>query len=285
MKSASAVSRRLLWLLAILWLTSFSGEAHGQARSDLSDASLEDLLNIRVSSVTRTERTLSRTASSVFVITADDIRQSGATSIAEILRIVPGIDIARINANTWAISARGFNGRFANELLVMVDGRPVYTPTFGGVFWDVLDLPLENIDRIEVIRGPGGSVWGANAVNGVVSVVTRKASETQGGLVSLLAGTSEQSGTLQYGGRIGERLAYRVRARYRNQFHMPGLPSANGSDAWHLLNDGFRIDQEFSSRNHLTLQGDLYSGNDEASAPILQSVTAPGAVAVNLGEP
>ena len=134
MKSASGLSRKLRWLLATFWLMSFTLGARGQTQRDLSDASLEDLLNIRVSSVTRTERTLSQTASSVFVITADDIRQSGGTSIAEILRIVPGLDVARINASSWAISVRGLNGRFANELLVMVDGRPVYSPTFGACF-------------------------------------------------------------------------------------------------------------------------------------------------------
>jgi len=286
MKSMSIIARMLWGLLAALLLMSFTIEALAQTKRDLSDASLEDLLDIRVSSVTRTERTLSQTASSVFVITAEDIRRSGATNIAEILRIVPGLDVARINANTWAISARGFNGRFANELLVMVDGRPIYTATFGGVFWDVLDLPLEDIDRIEVIRGPGASAWGANAVNGVISILTRKSSETQGGIVSALAGTSEQSvGTVQYGSRIGKNLTYRVHAKYRNQFRLPGLDSATGADDWHLLTSGFRMDRDFAARDKLTLEGDLYGGNEGGPAPVLQSVTAAAPVDMNLRVP
>ena len=154
------------------------------------------------------------------------------------------------------------------------------------MFWDVLDLPLENIDRIEVIRGPGGSVWGANAVNGVISIVTRKASETQGGLVSVLAGTSEQSaGTLQYGSRVGQHLAYRVRAKYRNQIRMRGLDSDSSGDDRHLVNGGFRVDQNFSSRDLLTLQGDLYGGNEGGPALVLQSVSAPAPIDTNLRVP
>ena len=150
---------------------------------DLGDKSIEDLMNIEITSASKTEQKLSRTASAVFVITAEDIRQSNATNIPDLLRMVPGIDVAQINANTWAISARGLNSRFSNELLVMLDGRSVYTPTFGGVFWDVLDLPLEDIERIEVIRGPGASVWATNAVNGVINIITQKASDTPGAMV------------------------------------------------------------------------------------------------------
>src|SRR5580704_5110489 len=128
---------------------------------DLTDRSLEDLMNIEVTSVSKKEEKLSRTAAAVFVITQEDIRHSGATNIPDVLRMVPGVDVAQINANKWAVSIRGLNGLYSNELLVLVDGRSVYTQTSGGVFWDVLDLPLEDIDRIEVIRGPGGAVWGA----------------------------------------------------------------------------------------------------------------------------
>ena len=154
----------------------------GQQIKDLSQDSLEDLMNIRVTSVAKTEQMLSRTASAVFVITPEDIRRSGATNIPDLLRMVPGVDVAQINANTWAISARGLNDRFSNELLVLLDGRNVYSPTFGGVFWDVLDIPLEDIERIEVIRGTGATIWGANAVNGVINIITRKAAETHGGM-------------------------------------------------------------------------------------------------------
>ena len=126
---------------------------------DLANQSLEDLMNIQVISVSRTEQKISRTAAAIFVITQEDIRRSGATNIPDLLRMVPGMDVAQIDSNVWAISARGFNQRFGNKLLVLVDGRSVYAPSFGGVFWDSLDFPLEDIERIEVIRGPGGSIW------------------------------------------------------------------------------------------------------------------------------
>ena len=149
---------------------------------DLTTASIEDLMKITVTSVSKKEQTLSRTAAAIFVITAEDIRRSGATSIPDVLRIVPGLDVAQINGSTWAISARGFNQQFSNKLLVMIDGRVVYTSTFAGVFWDTIsDFPLEDIARIEVIRGPGGTIWGANAVDGVINILTKKASETLGG--------------------------------------------------------------------------------------------------------
>src|SRR5271156_2624557 len=176
----------------------------GQKTTDLTSQSIEDLMNIQVTSVSKTDETLSRTASAVFVISQEDIRRSGATSIPGLLRMVPGVDVAQINSNTWAVDVRGFNARFSNDLLVLVDGRPVYTQSFGGVFWDVLDLPLEDIERIEVIRGPGSSVWGANAVNGVINIITKKASETHGGLVIAGGGNVDQGfGTTQYGGDAG----------------------------------------------------------------------------------
>src|SRR6266849_1318141 len=141
-----------------------------QNPADLTDRSLEDLMNIEVTSVSKKGQKLSHTAAAIFVISQEDIRRSGSTNIPDLLRLVPGMDVAQINGSTWAISARGFNGQFSNNLLVMVDRRIVYTATFAGVFWDTLDLPLEDIERIEVIRGPGGAIWGANAVNGVISI-------------------------------------------------------------------------------------------------------------------
>src|ERR1700726_712011 len=147
---------------------SLIGEGHAQqppkGPQDLFTLTIEDLMNVKVTSVSKKEEKLSRTAAAVFVITQEDIRRSGATNIPDVLRMVPGLDVAQINANTWAISARGFNLEFANKLLVLIDGRAVYTPTYGGVNWDTQDVPLQDIERIEVIRGPGATVWGANAV-------------------------------------------------------------------------------------------------------------------------
>jgi len=143
---------------------------------DLSKLSVEDLMNVEVTSVSKKEQKVSQTAAAIFVITQEDIRRSGAINIPDLLRMVPGVNVAQINSNIWAISVRGFNGEFSNKLLVMLDGRIVYLPTFSGVFWDVLDVPLEDIERIEVIRGPGGATWGANAVDGVINSITSKAS-------------------------------------------------------------------------------------------------------------
>ena len=151
--------------LAQFWGASGS---FGQSDDELTNKSLEELMSIQVTSVSKKEQALSRTAAAIFVITAEDIRTSGARNIPDLLRMVPGMDVAQINSNNWAISARGFNEEFSAKLLVLIDGRSIYTQTFGGVFWDTIDLPLENIERIEVIRGPGGTVWGANAVNGVI---------------------------------------------------------------------------------------------------------------------
>jgi len=182
--------------------------------NDLAHASLEDLLNIQVTSASRKEQKLSRVPAAIFVITQADIRSSGATNIPDLLRMVPGLDVAQINANTWAISPRGFNLQFANKLRVLVDGRAVYTPLFGGVYWDMVDVPLEDIERIEVIHGPGGTVWGANAVNGVIDVITKSSADTQGGLVTGGGGTQVQGfGTVQYGGKIKDS-THRIFAKY-----------------------------------------------------------------------
>jgi iron complex outermembrane recepter protein len=230
---------------------------------DLTDRSLEDLMNVEVTSVSKKEQKLSQVAAAVFVISQEDIRRSGATNIPDLLRMVPGLDVAQINANTWAISARGFNLQFADKLLVLVDGRAVYTPLFGGVNWDTVDVPLEDIDRIEVIRGPGGAIWGANAVNGVINIITKESTDTRGGLVVAGGGNIQQElGTAQYGGGVGKSSDYRVFAKYLNDDHFPDLNGQNGGDGWHLLHGGFRVDSILSAKDSLTVQGDLYTGSE-----------------------
>jgi iron complex outermembrane recepter protein len=252
-----------------------------EALGDLSNKSIEDLMNIEVTSVSRKEQKLSRTASAVFVINGEDIRRSGATNIPDLLRMVPGVDVAQINANTWAISARGLTEEFGNELLVMVDGRNVYTPTTGGVFWDVVDVPIENIERIEVIRGPGGSVWGANAVNGVVNIITKKAGETPGAMVVAGGGNLDQGfATTQYGGKLGSSTQYRVYSKYFNQNHMPDLNGQNGNDGWHMLRGGFRADSKISPKDTLMVQGDMYTGKEGFPTTQFPSVTSPATVNV-----
>jgi len=182
------------------------------------------------------------------------------------LRMVPGLDVAQITANTWAISARGFNSQFEHKLLVLVDGRAVYTPLFGGVNWDTEDVPLEDIERIEVIRGPGGTIWGANAVNGVINVITKKAADTFGALVLAGGGTHEQGfGTTQYGGKIGDQEKYRVFAKYLNDEAFSDLNGQNAHDDWHLLHGGFRLDSELSQKDTVTTQGGVYTGSEGAT--------------------
>jgi iron complex outermembrane receptor protein len=244
-------------------LLCFAVQVAAQERAaDLSSESLEDLMNIKVTSVSKSEQALSRTAAAVFVITQDDIRRSGANDIPDLLRMVPGMDVAQIDASTWAISARGLNGRFSNELLVLVDGRTVYTPTFGGVFWDVLDVPLQDIDRIEVIRGPGGSVWGANAVNGVINIITKRSGDTPGVMLEAGGGNAGQAfATLQYGGGV-KGTDFRVFGKYLNDGPSPSLTGRDGADGWHVLRGGFRSDTTLSSKDTLTFEGDLYSGRE-----------------------
>jgi iron complex outermembrane recepter protein len=238
-------------------------------------------MNIQVTTVSKTEQKLSQTASAVFVITQEDIERSGATNIPDLLRMVPGMDVAQINANTWAISARGFNARFANELQVLVDGRSVYTDSFGGVFWDQLDLPLQDIQRIEVIRGPGGSVWGGNSVNGVINIITKKASETHGTLVVAGGGTVEQGfGTVQYGAAAGKSTDFRIFAKYLNDGHLPDFSGQNGGDGWHMLRGGFRADTALSPRDTLTFEGDIFSGSEGSPTTNLPSVTSPAPIDV-----
>ena len=271
----------LAFVSATLLVIPACAQAPQQQQKDLTDQSLEDLMNIQVTSVSKKEQKLSRTAAAIFVITAEDIRRSGATNTADLLRMVPGMDVGEINGSTWAVSARGFNAQFSNKLLVMIDGRVVYTPNFGGVFWDTADCPLEDIERIEVIRGPGGSIWGANAVNGVISIFTKKAVETKGGLLSAGAGNVQQGfGLAQYGGDVGANTQYRIYTKYSNQDQMPSLTGQNGGDGWHMLRTGFRTDSALSAKDTLTVEGNLYSGREGELGYVLPSITSPSLVAL-----
>src|SRR5258708_36428796 len=196
--------------------------------SDLTQLSIENLMDMEVTSVSKREQKLSQVAAAIFVITQEDIRHSGATNIPDLLRMVPGLNVAQINSNTWAISARGFNFQFASKLLVLIDGRAVYTPLFGGVNWDTQDVPLEDIERIEVIRGPGGAVWGANAVDGVINIISKKAEATPGMLVTGGGGRQAQGvGTVQYGGKNTRSTSNRIFTRYQRNKHFSELKGQN----------------------------------------------------------
>ncbi len=231
-----------------------------ESSSSLADLTIEQLMNESVTSVSRKETLLNESPTAISVITGDDIRRLGITSIPEALRLVPGLDVARVGASQWAISSRGFNLPYANKLLVMMDGRSVYTPSFGGVIWDAQDMMLEDLDQIEVIRGPGATLWGANAVNGVINITSKSAKDTQGFLGSTTFGTEDQPGAgLRYGGAVGADLHYRV---YVKGFNRDGLVDSAGNetpDAWDSLRGGFRVDWEPNGEDLVTLQGDYYS--------------------------
>ncbi len=228
---------------------------------NLADLDLEYLMNIEVVSVSKQEEKLSETAAAIFVITADDIRRSGYTNIAEVLRLAPGLHVARVDANKWAISSRGFNSIFANKLLVLIDGRTVYNPLFSGVYWDVQDLLLEDVERIEVIRGPGATIWGANAVNGVINIITRNSKYTKGLYFGGSAGTIGYGfAGMRYGAELRKNLHYRVYAKYINYDNFTNRTGMDFHDDWGISRAGFRLDWDKSDKNRITAQGDIYEG-------------------------
>lgn len=234
---------------AILSPVTVSAEQPDTETPRLRQLELEQLMNLKVSTVSRSESTVGESAAAVFVITQEDIRRSGATTIAELFRRVPGMDVARIDNNKWAISARGFNDRFADLLLVQVDGRTVYNPLFAGVYWDTVIYPLDDIERIEVTRGPGATVWGANAVNGVINIITKSSKDTQGGLLSAGGGNQDVAfTTLRYGSKLGENAWYRIYGegfdRWRDQYS-----GGNINDKWYYGVVGNRVDWDFSKKD------------------------------------
>ena len=231
--------------------------------AELKQLSVEDLMSIEVTSVERHSEKLLRAPSAIQVITQDDIRRSGATSIAEALRLADNLEVAQKNSHDWAISARGFNTALGNKLLVMIDGRTVYTPLYSGVFWDVQDYLLQDIDRIEVISGPGGTLWGANAVNGVINIITKSAADTKGAYAEAGGGNQlDAFGAARYGGTLAPDVDFRVYGKY---FDRGAEVFTNGSaapDAWHQGRGGFRIDSQASPQDTLSVHGDFYEGHE-----------------------
>jgi iron complex outermembrane receptor protein len=257
------VAGRILSLILLGFFLAASASAQGpQQVPDISRLSIEDLMNLEVTSVSKRTQRVADAAAAVFVITQEDIRRSGAASIPEALRMVPGLQVARIDENKWAIGSRGFNGRFDNKLLVLIDGRSVYTPLFSGVYWNVQDVMLEDVDRIEVIRGPGATLWGANAVDGVINIITKPAQATQGGLVTAEVGTEERTAeSVRYGGKLGNSTYYRAYTKYFNWQPSIDTTGKTAHDGWDAVRGGFRIDVQPSGPDALTVQGDLYHSN------------------------
>jgi iron complex outermembrane receptor protein len=254
-------------------------DAAGPPRPDLTELSLDELAALEVTTVARTPEMRSRAAAAVFVITQQDIRRSGATTLAEALRLAPGVQVSRINGNQWAIGMRGFASRLSRSVLVLIDGRSVYTPLFAGTYWEVQDVLLEDIERIEVIRGPGGTLWGANAVNGVINIITRSAKDTHGTVLGGGAGNEERGfGGVRWGGALGAHADVRVYAKYFDRdggFHREG-PSF---DDWRMAQGGFRLDGENGADGY-TVQGDVYGGQ-AGERTTLGSYTAPFARTVD----
>jgi iron complex outermembrane receptor protein len=260
-KAGPAMKAGRIFLASFLSVLLVGGTVAQNSRNvpDVTAMSMEDLMNLQVTSVTKHTQKVADAAAAIFVITQEDIRRSGATSIPEALRLVPGLEVARIDQNKWAIGSRGFNGRFDNKLLVLIDGRSVYTPLFSGVYWNVQDVMLEDVDRIEVIRGPGATLWGANAVDGVINVITKKAKSTQSAVVTAGAGTDERAaGGVRYGGKLGDNTYYRAYTKYFDWGPSAYPSGMTAHDGWDALRGGFRADWTPAGADSLTLQGDVY---------------------------
>ncbi|PTY02788.1 TonB-dependent receptor [Opitutaceae bacterium EW11] len=259
----------LLVLTGVFATGSWAQDAAGRrSREELKALSIEDLVQQEIVTASRRAESWTEVPSGVVVIGGDEIRRSGANSLPAALRLAPNLQVAQVDSRQWAVSARGFNGIIANKLLVMIDGRSVYTPLFSGVFWDAQDVFLPDVDRIEAVSGPGGAAWGANAVNGVINVVTKSAAETQGAYVYGGVGSEDPGRAgVRYGGRAGKLGYFRVYAKTaaRGDSVLPDGVEAN--DGWHFRQGGFRADLQPGENDALTVQGDLYRGRAGTPGP------------------
>jgi iron complex outermembrane receptor protein len=247
-------------LLALLLPVAAGAQQPPAPASTLRELSLEQLGGLEVTTVSKLPAEVWRSAAAIAVLTQDDIRRAGVTTLPELLRLIPGVQVARLDSDHWALGIRGLTSSFSKALLVLIDGRSVYTPLFGGVYWQVQDTLLEDIDRIEVIRGPGGTIWGTNAVNGVINIITKNSRETAGALVSVGGGNVDQGRVgVRYGGSNGRGLSYRVYgtgSRRAAEHHTDGHPF----DDWSIAQGGFRIDATRRAGETFRIQGDGYKG-------------------------
>ena len=260
-------------LLLLLTLPVCAEAQTREAPADLALVGLEDLMKMQVVSAERKEESVINVTGAVYVITADDIRRSGVTTLPEALRLAPGVQVSRINSVKWAVSIRGFAGPWAHKLLVLIDGRTVYHPLYSGVMWDAQDVLLDDIDRIEIIRGPGGAVWGANAVNGVINVVTKNASATSGGLATVGTGTLDNgNGSIRYGASRGA-LAFRAYSQWSSHGDTL-LQGTDAGDNWTSLVHGVRTDWS-QDRDAITLSGTWHTDDIHPLATVLTGLRAP----------
>ncbi|MBV8939642.1 MAG: TonB-dependent receptor [Alphaproteobacteria bacterium] len=231
--------------------------------SEMEEILSLDIADLTVTSASKREQKLSDVPAAIYVISHEDLHRAGITSIPEALRMVPGMEVAQTASNAWAVSARGFNSAFANKLLVLIDGRTIYTPIFSGTYWDDQSVPIEDIDRIEVIRGPGASLYGANAVDGIINIITKSAADTQGNMVSAGGGTREGFIEGRHGGQSGDAF-YRAYGQFSDygQMRRPGGDSDH--DRWDRARSGFRVDGKGAEKDSYTLEGDAYDGRQSA---------------------
>jgi len=269
-------------LLATVLPAGFSARADSPpATNDIFEMPIDALLKVVITSVSKRPESLFGAPAAIYRVTDEDLKRSGFRNIADALRYVPGMQVAQINSHTWAVSTRGFNGEYATKLLVLMDGRSVYTPLSAGVYWDTVDLMLEDLDRVEVIRGPGGTLWGANAVNGVINIISKPAAETQGWLVTGGGGNLEQGfGGVRYGDKLGDSTYLRVYGKYDNHDDFPYFDGSSSHDSWDMGRAGFRLDSGDPSADLFTVQGDYYYGSESwqftqpiPTAPFLENVT------------
>jgi iron complex outermembrane receptor protein len=264
--AAGAVSVRTSVTVILLFLLAGLGseiladppQQNPQTGGTLGQLSLEELGNVEVTTLSKNPQQVLKTPAAIFVISQEDMRRSGATSIPDVLRLAPGVQVSRIDADHWSVSIRGFAGQFSKSLLVLIDGRSVYTPLYGGVYWNIQNVMLEDVERIEVIRGPGGTIWGANAVNGVINIITKSAEDTHGILATLGGGNVDQgTGGVRYGGAVGKDFNYRIYGMGSiggPEFHADG----DGFDRSWIGQMGFHADWKKDKQNTFTVQGDIY---------------------------
>jgi iron complex outermembrane receptor protein len=272
------ILKRTCALTAVLACLPFISTA-AEAALDLNSLSIEELAQIEVTSVSKRAEPLSNAPASIYVITHDDIMRSGARRLPEMLRLAPNLQVAQINANRYAISARGFNGGASDKLLVLVDGRSIYTPFSSSVNWDLQEVPPGDIERIEVVSGPGGTLWGANAVNGVINIITKRSSDTPGAAAEIGAGNTEIEARLQYGGKLTDELSYRAYVggfRHGNK-NRTGT-GTKARDAWDKVQGGFRADWE-SADDVITVQGDIYDGSEQQLSAVRSDISGHNLIA------
>lgn len=267
--------RHIVLVTAGIFAVASPARTQTASSDDFADKSIEELMNVDVTTASRKEQKLSKVPAAVYVITEDAIQRSGATNIPDLLRMVPGVQVAQVEANRWAVSVRGFNSSYSNKLLVLVDGRTVYTPSFSGVYWDQLDIPLDTIERIEVVRGSGGAVWGANAVDGVINIITKAAKDTEGVQVQTGGGSQEHE---DFEARVGQKLgtwgSYRLFGDYRDFEGFTSPLYAGRPDGWKMAHGGFRLDARLTAKDQFSIDGD---GFETSGGELLGFASSPDA--------